>query len=80
MFKAHIEIKLKKGVVDPEGKNIEKTLHLLGFDTVKSVHSQKVIVVELDAASKEDAAAKVGEMCKRLLTNPVTHDYTVVIS
>jgi len=37
MIKARVEIRLKKGVVDPEGKNIVKALNLLGFKNVKDV-------------------------------------------
>ena len=77
MFRARVEIRLKKGISDPEGKNILKALHLLGFGDVKDVKMVKVIELFVNAGSEEDARAKADSMCQRLLTNPVIHDYEI---
>ncbi|HHH78312.1 MAG: phosphoribosylformylglycinamidine synthase subunit PurS [Thermoplasmata archaeon] len=79
MFRARVEIRLKKGISDPEGKNILKAVHLLGFEGVKDVGVAKVIELLIDAESREDAARRADMMCQRLLTNPVIHDYTVEV-
>jgi len=78
MFKARVEIKLKKGISDPEGKNILKALHLLGFEEVKEVKMAKVTEIFMDGEEKK-VEERVKEMCNRLLTNPVIHDYTISI-
>jgi len=78
MFRARVEIKLKKGISDPEGKNILKALHLLGFEEVKEVKMAKVTEIFMDGEEKE-VEKRVKEMCNRLLTNPVIHDYTITI-
>ena len=77
MTKAHITIHLKPGISDPEGQNTAKALHLLGFPEVGEVHTTKVWTIDLGAASKPDAKAAAERMCRRLLTNPVIHDYTI---
>lgn len=77
MYKAEVRIALKKGVADPEGKNTHKALELLGFQGLRSVQSEKVFDIHLDAASEEVAQRRVEDMCKRLLANPVIHDYHV---
>ncbi|HTD82117.1 MAG TPA: phosphoribosylformylglycinamidine synthase subunit PurS [Thermoplasmata archaeon] len=78
-MRARVEIHLKKGVSDPEGDNVLKALKLLGFGSVSGVRSIKVF--EIDTAEKTTAKARaaVEEMCRKLLANPVIHDYTVSI-
>ncbi len=78
MVVAEVRIELKKGVADPEGKNTLKALELLGFEGVKDVKAVKVfdIVMEGDAGHAEK---KVEEMCKKLLANPVIHNYSIRI-
>jgi len=78
MFRARVEIRLKKGISDPEGKNILKALHLLGFEEVKEVKMVKVTEIFMDGEEK-DVEGRVKEMCDRLLTNPVIHDYKITI-
>ena len=78
-MRTRVEIHLKKGVSDPEGDNVLKALKLLGFGSVSGVRSIKVF--EIDTAEKTTAKARaaVEEMCRKLLANPVIHDYTVSI-
>ncbi len=78
MYHADVVINLKKGVADPEGVNTKKALELLGFD-VKEVKSAKIFRIILDAKSKNDAKKTTEEMCRKLLANPVIHDYTLRI-
>ncbi len=79
MTKAQVIVHLKSGISDPEGQNTTKALHLLGFDAVQNVHTTRIWEIELGALSKADAKEQVDRMCRRLLTNPVIHDYTVEI-
>lgn len=72
-------IQLKKGISDPEGANTLKTLKLLGFDAVKEVKTDKILHLRIDGSSKEKVRKDVEEMCKRVLTNPVIHQYDITI-
>ncbi len=74
---ADVFVKLKKGVVDPEGEATKKALNLLGFRNVKSVSSIKVFRIELEAKSREAAEKMIEEMCEKLLANPVIQDYSI---
>lgn len=74
-----IEVHLKKGVTDPEGDNVLKALNLLGFKGIRSVHSAKLFLVDLGAEDAEAARASAEEMCRRLLANPVVHNYTIAV-
>ena len=74
-----VTIKLKYGVADPEGENTKKALSLLGFKNVLGVKSMKTfrILIEPEKGSKEKAQHEVEEMCRKLLANPVIHDYEI---
>ena len=78
-MRARVEIHLKKGVTDPEGDNVLKALKLLGFGSVKGVRSIKVFEIELAERTAAKVRAAVEEMCRKLLANPVIHDYRISI-
>lgn len=73
-----ITIKLKHGVTDPEGENTKKALNLLGFKNVHSVKSMKTFRIAIEAEGS-DVKYEVEEMCKKLLANPVIHEYTISV-
>jgi len=75
---AEVRVELKKGVADPEGKNTLKALELLGFEGVKGVKTVKVFEIEL-TGNAANADKTVDEMCRKLLANPVIHNYSVKI-
>jgi len=78
MTTAIVNVFLKEGVLDPQGKAAHHALDSLGFDGVSDVRIGKQIVLQLDVA-KEDAEAEVKEMCETLLANTVIEDYTIEI-
>ncbi len=78
-MKAKVYITLKKGVLDPQGKAVEGALGALDFKEVKDVRVGKFMEVEIEGDSKEDAKARVSEMCEKLLANTVIEDFRVEI-
>ena len=78
-MKAIVNVSLKAGVLDSQGKAVHHALDSLKFDSVKDVRVGKQIVLEL--ASKDEAAAKeeVTQMCEALLANTVIEDYEIEI-
>ena len=79
MVRVRVEIRLKKGVADPEGDNVRKALTLLGFRGLRGVHSSKVFLIDLPTKDPKVARKEAEEMCRRLLANPVIHDYAIAI-
>lgn len=77
MVKVQVQIRLKKGVADPEGDNTLKALNLLGFKGLSAVHSAKLFEIELEEENREMVKEQVEEMCRRLLANPVIQDYRI---
>ena len=73
-----VTIKLKHGVADPEGENTKKALNLLGFKMVRGVKSMKTFRIVLEPETRvgeEQVKHEVEEMCRKLLANPVIHEY-----
>jgi phosphoribosylformylglycinamidine synthase PurS subunit len=68
---ADVRVELRAGIADPEGQTIADGLRALGYDTVDQVRSGKLLRIAFEADAHEQADALVGEMCRRLLANPV---------
>ena len=79
-MKARITVTLKSGVLDPQGKAIEGALHGLGFADAANVRQGKIIEMKLDESNEAAARAKVEDMCRKLLANPVMENYSIEIS
>ena len=78
-MKAKVEVFLKPGVLDVQGKAIEGALHGLGFGDVSGVRVGKTIEFDLKATEAAAAAAEVKQMCERLLANTVIEGYRVEV-
>ena len=78
-MRAIVNIYLKEGVLDPQGKAVHHALDSLGFDKVEDVRVGKQIVIELKAKDMDEAFEEVGKMSETLLANTVIEDYTIEI-
>ncbi|MFN2484442.1 MAG: phosphoribosylformylglycinamidine synthase subunit PurS [Candidatus Limnocylindria bacterium] len=70
-----MEVNLRPGIADPEGQTIASGLRALGYAEVDEVRTGKLMRLALDADDAESARARVDEMCRRLLANPVMESY-----
>ncbi len=75
MWKAKIEITLKKSVLDPQGAAVKSSLEVLGYANIRDLRVGKYLEFGLESVSREEGEAQVKEMCRRLLVNPVIEDY-----
>ncbi|HLE44605.1 MAG TPA: phosphoribosylformylglycinamidine synthase subunit PurS [Methylomirabilota bacterium] len=75
-MKARIVVRLRPGVLDPQGTTIRKALESLGFPEVRELRVGKILDLTLDETDRTRAEARLDEMCKKLLANPVIEDYT----
>jgi phosphoribosylformylglycinamidine synthase PurS subunit len=74
-MRVKIFVSLRSGVLDPQGKAIERSLHALGYGEVRDVRMGKYLEIEVEVASREAAESRIQEMCNKLLANPVIEDY-----
>lgn len=79
-MKAIVNVALKQGVLDDQGKATHHALDTLGFkDKIKDVRIGKQIIMELNALNEEEAREEVTKMCEKLLANTVIEDYQIEI-
>jgi phosphoribosylformylglycinamidine synthase len=64
-------IRPKAGILDPQGQAVERALPALGFSGVSNVHVGRLVELDVDDPSR------VGEMCERLLANPLIEDFQI---
>lgn len=74
-MKAKIYITPRQGVLDPQGKAIEGSLHSLGYKEAGEVHMGKYLTIELRGLTPGEAERRVKEMCEKLLANLIVEDY-----
>ena len=74
---AIVNIFLKQGVLDPQGKAIHHALNAMNFEGVEDVRMGKQIVLKLISDNKEDAQKEVEKMAEEILANTVIEDYTI---
>lgn len=77
MTKLKVTVFPKAGVLDPQGKAIERALGGLGFAGVGEVRVGKVMIVEVAEADPAKARALGEDMARRLLANTVIESFTV---
>lgn len=78
-MKVVVNIKLKEGILDPQGKAVHHALGSLGFNEVSEVRIGKQIVLDIAEQDKQDVKIKVEKMCETLLANTVIEDYEIVL-
>ncbi|MCP5365307.1 MAG: phosphoribosylformylglycinamidine synthase subunit PurS [Hyphomicrobiales bacterium] len=80
MKTATIHIRLKPGVLDPEGKAIEHSLMALGFAGIGQVRQARSFEIDLNESDSTQARDIADAMCRQLLANPVIETYDIEIS
>ena len=74
--KVIVYVRLKDGVLDPQGVTIQKALGQMGYPDFVSVRSGKFFELEIDADAT-DIERQVNEVCSKLLANPVIERFSV---
>jgi phosphoribosylformylglycinamidine synthase subunit PurS len=69
--KAKVLIRPKEGILDPQGKAVERALPALGFEGVSNVRVGRLVELETDDPNSLDS------LCEKLLANPLIEDFEV---
>jgi phosphoribosylformylglycinamidine synthase PurS subunit len=72
-MKARVLIRPKEGILDPQGQTVERALPALGFEGVSEVRVGRMVELDVDDVSR------VGEMCEKLLANPLIEEYEILV-
>jgi len=74
---ARVYVTPKRGILDPQGKAVQHSLHALGFGEVDDVRVGKYVELRLRDAALDAGRDRVHAMCERLLANGVIEDFRV---
>ena len=74
-FTAEINVMPLKTLLDPQGKAVSSSMENVGLSEIENVRIGKHITLQIEASSKENAAAKVNEACKKMLCNQIMESY-----
>ncbi len=72
-MKAKVLIRPKEGILDPQGKAVERSLPALGFEGISDVRVGRLVELEVDDPGQLDS------LCEKLLANPLIEDYEIVL-
>jgi phosphoribosylformylglycinamidine synthase len=79
LLHATVLIRPKEGILDPQGQAVRDSLRKLGF-AVGELHVGRLVEVDVEAESNEDARSRVEDMCRQLLANPLIETYDIRLS
>jgi phosphoribosylformylglycinamidine synthase len=75
-LRVSVLVRPKAGILDPQGEAVEGSLRKLGFD-VSDARVGRLIDLEVESGSADEARAQVDEMCHKLLANPLIESYEI---
>ncbi len=79
-MKVRVDVSLKNGVLDPQGKAIGHALETLGYQGVGEVRVGKFIELELDTTDAAKAQDTAKSMAEKLLANQVIEEFKVKVA
>ena len=78
-FRAEINVMPLKSLLDPQGKAVSASMGNVGLSEIENVRIGKHITLEIKAESKEAAASKVDEACKKMLCNQIMESFNFIL-
>ena len=79
-YRLKVAITPREGLLDPQGKAIEHALHSLAFQDVEGVRVGRLVTLKVSADDEAGARTRAEEMCRKLLANPVTEDFSITFA
>jgi phosphoribosylformylglycinamidine synthase PurS subunit len=78
-MRATVLVRPKAGILDPQGEAVESSLRQLGFP-VGEARVGRVIDLDVEAATADEARREIERMCERLLANPLIESYEIEVA
>ena len=78
-MKVTVNISLKDGVLDPQGRAVERSLASIGFTEASNIRIGKQITLDVDSEDAARAHQRVARMCEQILANTVIEDYEITV-
>ena len=78
-MRALVLVRPKAEILDPQGQAVEESLRALGF-AVRGARVGRLVELELDGESADQAREQLDEMCRRLLANPLIETHEILLA
>lgn len=78
-FHAVVQVMLKRAILDPQGRAVERTLQRLGHDNVSDLRIGKRIELRL-SGERDVVEAQLRDIADRVLSNPVMEQVEVELT
>ena len=75
-LRVKVHVRLKQGVLDPQGITIKQALSAMGYQGVEDVRMGKLIEIVFNGKTKSAVQKDVQEMSARLLANPTIEEFS----
>ena len=76
-MKAKVIVRLKAGVLDPQGQAIEQVLRMMGHSEIKTVRQGKYFELDLATPDSETGRQITESVAREVLSNPVIESFEV---
>ena len=76
-FKTEINISLREGILDVQGKTVEHALHSSEFSNITDVKIGRLVKVNVEADNYDKAMTIIDKACQELIANPIIEDYSI---
>ena len=78
-MKATVLVRPKAGILDPQGEAVRASLQTLGF-AVGGARVGRLVDLELEATTADEARDEVERMCLQLLANPLIESFEIEVA
>jgi phosphoribosylformylglycinamidine synthase len=78
-YRIEVRVVPRRGILDPQGKAVAGALASLGFQRIGDLHVGRLVTLDLAAETADAARETAVTMCRQLLANPVTEEFSVEV-
>jgi len=73
-----VVVKLKQGILDPQGKAIRKVIERRGEKRIKDIRVGKYFEIEMEGSNRKETQKTVEEISKDILSNPIIETVDII--
>lgn len=71
-------VKLKQGILDPQGKAIRKVIERRGEKRIKDIRVGKYFEIEVEGSNRKETQKTVESISKDILSNPIIETIDII--
>ncbi|MCK4277802.1 MAG: phosphoribosylformylglycinamidine synthase subunit PurS [Campylobacterota bacterium] len=73
-----VVVKLKQGILDPQGKAIRKVIERRGEKRIKDIRVGKYFEIEVEGSNRKETQKTVESISKDILSNPIIETVDII--